>query len=250
MPTDQPPRYAQGIARSLRIYHRDKARIARMDALNARFCRPNALVFDIGAHVGDRIASFRRLGARVVAAEPQPAAMRALRLMFGRDDGVTLVPAAIGAQTGRIRLHVNARNPTISTVSPDLIAAAKGAPGWETEEWDRVVEVPMLTLDALIARHGVPDFIKIDVEGYEAEAIAGLGHAVPALSFEFTTIQRDRALAALDRVSRLGDYVFNVSIGERHALERQRWATAAEIAQFLREAPHDLNAGDVYAMRT
>ncbi len=250
MTPDQPPRYAQGIARSLRIYHRDSARIERMDALNARFCRPNALVFDIGAHVGDRIASFRRLGAHVVAVEPQAAAMRALRLMFGRDAAVTLVPAAIGAEMGRIRLHVNAKNPTVSTVSPDMIAAAKGAPGWETEEWDQSVEVPMLTIDSLIARHGMPDFIKIDVEGYEAEAIAGLGRAVPALSFEFTTIQRDRALEALDRVRRLGDYVFNLSIGESHALEFPRWGTAADIALFIREAPHDLNAGDIYAVRS
>ena len=36
-----------------------------------------SLAFDIGAHVGDRTAAFRRLGARVVAVEPQPAAMRA-----------------------------------------------------------------------------------------------------------------------------------------------------------------------------
>lgn len=250
MTSDHPPRTAQGIARSLRIYHGDKARLRRMDALNARFCRRGGLVFDIGAHVGDRIASFRRLGARVVAVEPQPAAMRALRLLFHRDGDVTLVQAAVGAETGRIRLHLNTRNPTVSTVSPDLIAAAKGAPGWQDEVWDGAVEVPLLTLDTLIARHGVPDFIKIDVEGYEAEAIAGLGQAVPALSFEFTTIQRDRALMALDRVRRLGDHAFNVSIGERHAFAFDGWRTADDIAAFLREAPHHLNSGDVYAVRS
>ena len=43
-----------------------------MDALYARFLRAGDLAFDIGAHVGDRISSFRRLGARVVALEPQP----------------------------------------------------------------------------------------------------------------------------------------------------------------------------------
>jgi FkbM family methyltransferase len=243
------PRDAQGIIRSLGIYHRDAARIRRMDALNARLAVAGGLVFDIGAHVGDRVASFRRLGARVVAVEPQPAAMRALRLLFGRDDGVTLVPAAVGAAPGRIRLHLNTRNPTVSTVSPDLIAAAKDAPGWEGQDWDRAIEVPMVTLDALIDRHGLPDFIKIDVEGYEAEALTGLSRPVPALSFEFTTIQRDRALAALDRVGRLGDYAFNVSIGERHAFERADWTTAEVMAAFLRDAPHELNSGDVYAVR-
>ena len=52
-------------------------RDAAMDALYARFVRPGDLAFDIGSHVGDRIGSFRRLGARVVALEPQPLCARA-----------------------------------------------------------------------------------------------------------------------------------------------------------------------------
>ena len=51
--------------------------------------------------------------------------------------------------------------------------------------------MPVTTLDRLIAQHGVPSFIKIDVEGFEDQVLAGLTHPVPALSFEFTTIARD-----------------------------------------------------------
>jgi FkbM family methyltransferase len=240
---------AAGIARSIRIYHRDAGRTARMDALNALFLRPGGLAFDIGAHVGDRTASFRRLGARVVAAEPQPAALRALRLMFRRDPEVTLVAAAVGAAAGRITLHLNTRNPTVSTVSPGFIAAAQGAPGWEGQDWDRAIEVPVVTLDDLVARHGLPDFVKIDVEGHEAAVLAGLSRPVPALSFEFTTIQRDRALEALDQVARLGSYRFNVSVGEAHALEFAEWTDAAGIAAYLRDTPQATNAGDVFAVR-
>jgi FkbM family methyltransferase len=249
MPRNQSPGLARGISRSIGIYHRDAARTARMDALNARFVPKGGLVFDIGAHVGDRTASFRRLGARVVAVEPQPAAMRALRLLFRRDPDVTLVPAAVGAREGQAQLHINTANPTVSTLSPDLIAAAQGAAGWEGQAWDRSVDVPVVTLDALVTRHGLPDFIKIDVEGHEAEALAGLTRAVPALSFEFTTIQRDRALAALDRVVGLGEHVFNLSLGEEHDLRFAEWVPAAEMAAFLGDAPEEMNAGDVYAMR-
>lgn len=249
MPRHRPPQAVTGIARSIRIYHRDAAHAARMDALNAQFATPGALVFDIGAHVGDRVASFRRLGARVVAAEPQPAAMRALRLMFRRDPGVALVQAAIGAAAGSVPFHVNSRNPTVSTVSADFIAATAGAQGWAGQHWDRVIDVPMLTLDSLIARHGLPDFIKIDVEGHEAQVLAGLSHPVPALSFEFTTIQRPVALAALARLQRIGGYAFNLSLGEGHALDLRDWVSADQMAERLCALPDSANSGDVYARR-
>lgn len=247
MPNPARPSAAGGIARSLALYHRDPDRAARMDALHARFIGSGALVFDIGAHVGDRIASFRRLGARVVAVEPQPAALRALRLMFRRDPGVVLVPAAVGAAEGTARMHLNTRNPTVSTLSPDFIAAARGAPGWEGQDWDRTLDVPVTTLDALIARHGRPAFIKIDVEGHEAEVLAGLGQPVPALSFEFTTIQRAAALQALDRLEALGEHVFNLSLGEAQHLEFAAWQPADAIAAWLRAAPAAVNSGDIYA---
>ena len=63
------------------------ARDAAMDALYARFVRAGDLAFDIGSHVGDRIGSFRRLGARVVALEPQPLCARAIRAIYAGDDG-------------------------------------------------------------------------------------------------------------------------------------------------------------------
>ncbi len=245
----RPPSPARGIGRSLRLYYGDPARTARMDRLNARFCRAGQLVFDIGAHVGDRTASFRRLGARVVAVEPQPAALRALRLIHGRDPGVTLLPVALGRACGTVRLRLNTANPTVSTASPELIARAAAAPAWCAERWDAAIEVPVLTLDALVARHGLPDFAKIDVEGFEAEVLAGLAVPLPALSFEFTTIDRETALAALSRLTALGRYRFNLSRGEAHRLEWTDWREAGEVAAWLRAAPESVNSGDIYARR-
>src|SRR5215510_5266355 len=77
------------LRRSLNVYYGDAARDAAMDALYARFLKPGDLAFDVGSHVGDRTGSFRRLGARVVALEPQPLCARAIRAIYTGDAGVT-----------------------------------------------------------------------------------------------------------------------------------------------------------------
>src|SRR5947199_1433024 len=103
----QSTRAAIGVLRSLRIYYGRPARRRAMGRLYAEFVAPGDLVFDIGAHVGDRVAAFRRLGARVVAVEPQPALHRTLRLLFGRDRSVALVAAAIGREARPASMKIN-----------------------------------------------------------------------------------------------------------------------------------------------
>lgn len=239
---------AAALRRSLRVYHGDAARNAAMDALYARFVQAGDLAFDIGSHVGDRISSFRRLGARVVALEPQPGPARAIRLIHGRDPDVTLVEAAAGPQAGEVELLVNSANPTVSTASTDFIAAAAGAPGWEGQDWDGRMIVPCTTLDQLIALHGMPAFLKIDVEGFEDSVLAGLSHRVPALSFEFTTIQKDVALACLARIAALGPYRFDYALGESQTLVLGNPVDAGAMGTILDMLPLEANSGDVYAV--
>jgi FkbM family methyltransferase len=240
-------RTARGIVRSLHTYYGDSARRAAMDRLYADFVQPGELVFDAGAHVGDRVGAFRRLGARVVAIEPQPALVRTLRLLYGRDSEVAIEPVALGRAPGTAELRVNIDNPTVSTASEDFVAAACGARGWEGQAWTKRVQVPMTTLDALIARHGKPAFVKIDVEGFEAEALGGLSSPVSALSFEFTTIQREVATVCLSQCAALGCTRFNAAIGESQALVHEIWRDADAIARWLSELPFEANSGDIYA---
>ena len=241
-------RLTAAFARSLRVYHGDTSRNARMDALYAQFLKPADLAFDIGAHVGDRISSFRRLGARVLALEPQPAAARVIRIIHGRDPDVTVMQAAAGDRDGEVMLRVNSANPTVSTASDEFVQAANGAGGWEGQVWDRTIAVPSVTLDRLIAEHGRPAFIKIDVEGFEDRVLAGLGEPVAALSFEFTTIARDVAQRCLDRLAALGSYRFDVALGESQQFEFGRWVNLDRMSAYLRELPHEANSGDVYAV--
>ncbi len=240
---------ARGVARSLRIYYGGRHRRGAMDEFYRQYVQRGDLVFDIGAHVGDRVGAFRRLGACVVAAEPQHALVTTLKLIYGRDRSVAIEPVAVGAHEGSVDLRINIANPTVSTASEDFIASSQGAPGWQGQKWNKSVRVPMTTLDALIAKHGMPSFMKIDVEGFEAQALEGLTKAPAALSFEFTTIQRDVALACVDRCAALGYTKFNAVQGESLSFAHTRHLSDGEIRQWIGALPAEFNSGDIYATR-
>ncbi|MEO0729273.1 MAG: hypothetical protein AAFY64_02705, partial [Pseudomonadota bacterium] len=96
---ERTPRF-RPLSRSFDVYYRDAARHTAMDAIYVNYLGAGDLAFDIGSHVGDRIASFRRLGAWVVACEPQPNCVSAIDALYSDDDGVTLIGAACGAEVG------------------------------------------------------------------------------------------------------------------------------------------------------
>jgi len=112
------------------------------------------LVFDVGAHVGFLAVCAARLGAKVVAVEPDAANARRLRRnveLNGLD--VEVVEAAAWSTDG-------------------VVAFVRGP---STKEGHAVSGegVESVTLDELVDRYGTPALVKLDVEGAEAEVLGG-----------------------------------------------------------------------------
>ena len=236
-----------GLVRSLIIYWRP-GRQRGLRELYRPFVGAGDLVFDVGAHLGDRTAAFRGLGARVVALEPQPAVRRWLVRLVGRNRDVSVRAEAVGRAVGTARLALSHRTPTMSSLAEDWPSTmSERNAGFRGVRWDDSVTVPVTTLDALIEEYGLPRFCKIDVEGYEAEVLAGLSHRIPALSVEFVAGALDVAEACVRRLEALSGYEFNAVEGEERSFMSKRWLAAEEMIAWLRGVGGDVTSGDVYA---
>ena len=244
-------RRSLGMTKTLIVYYGKPLRLRGERRLYGRVLGvgPGALAFDIGAHVGNRVRALRRLGARVVAVEPQAAPLAVLRRLYGGDPGVTIVPTACGPREEEGVLHVSEASPTLSTLSDTWISTAGQVDNFRGISWDTEERVSVTTLDALIGEHGLPDFVKIDVEGFEAEVLAGLSAALPLLSFEFLPASIDVALRCVERLEKLGTYEYNYSLGETMRLAEERWLAPGEISSLLAAMPTLGPSGDVYARR-
>lgn len=211
-----------------------------------RFIVAGDICFDIGANAGERTAIFESLHAHVVAVEPQHGCAEQLRRRFARSNAVTVVEAAAGAArgTGELRL---AGAPELASMSDEWISKVTESGRFSRFSWDSSETVRVTTLDELIAEFGEPAFCKIDVEGYEAEVLAGLSRPLRSISFEFVRETLEVALDCVTHLDSVGSSAFNYSLGETLRLALAEWVSADEIRRRLRSLPATENWGDVYA---
>lgn len=238
-------RSAAGLVRSLVLYYGNPMRGRGLVHFYRALIEPGELAFDVGAHVGSRARALRAAGARVVALEPQEPFASFLRRTLPRD--IILVTAAAGPAESVAEMAVSRRHPTVSSLSAGFTQEAAGVPGFGHVDWDARQTVQVTTLDALIAQHGVPGFVKIDVEGFELDVLKGLGVPVRLVSVEYLPGMADRTRAVLDRLGELGRYRFNAVSGERGAFLWDDWREARQVSDWLGSLPPGSRSGDLYA---
>jgi FkbM family methyltransferase len=220
-----------------------------MEAFYRQFLQAGDLAFDIGAHVGNRVRVFRRIGARVIAVEPQPDFIAVLQLLYGRDSGVSIEPIGVATESGQGQLHLSTRTPTVSTFADSWMDDVQTDRRFRRIRWNTVINVPLVSLDELIARHGEPQFCKIDVEGFEHQVLSGLHQPLAALSFEYIPVAADRAITCVERTSALGDYRYRHSRVETHRWADSGWKEPQAMIKVLSALPSDGRSGDIYAVR-
>ncbi len=121
-------------------------------------------VVDIGANIGfyTKLLS-KKVGdnGNVYAFEPSEENYEKLKRNTSHLENVTITKAAVGNTNNKLKLYL----------SDDLNVDHRTYP---TEDWRRTVEVDCIRLDDFFQKNRKIDFIKLDVQGFEYQAILGM----------------------------------------------------------------------------
>ena len=166
------------------------------------------LVFDIGANLGNTVKIFTEVSEKVIAFEPNPILLTNLNDMFkGRN--VVIDSRGLSNEVGRKIFNVSYAD-SVSTFSDDWINNSRFS---EKITWQYPTEVEVTTLDNIIDEYGIPDYVKIDVEGYEYEVLISLNKFLPdtLFAFEWAEEMKDKIYLTLEHVYNLGYKSFSLT---------------------------------------
>jgi FkbM family methyltransferase len=211
-------------ARALRrAFHGAAARrhVAAVDAFYRALVPPGALAFDVGANVGHVSEPLLRIGARVVAIEPQPECLAELRARCGGHRGFTALQAVVGAAPGTATLYLR-RHHAASSLRRDWLGEPVGT-----------LDVQVRTLAGLIERYGIPAYCKVDVEGTEEAVFATLAHPLPLVSFEYHRAELDRAARCVAMLAAGHEAEVNLTHTGLPRFSLPEWMPAGEFLRTL-----------------
>lgn len=172
-------------------------------------------IFDVGANNGIRSRSFVRLAEYVVAFEPDPSLASIIRYRFSNMPKLIVEELAIGSEVGE-GIFRKKKYSGYSTLS-EKWSKMSDAEGIETID---IFKVKISTIQQMIEKHGVPDYIKIDVEGFELNIFKSLNFLVPLISFEANLPQfRNETIEIINIGTKLNkNSRFNFRIGDESNL--------------------------------
>jgi FkbM family methyltransferase len=214
----------------------------------------NDLCFDVGANVGARTNIFLNVGYnKVLSIEPQKECLSILHKKFDDNSKVVIIDKGLSNEIGFSKIYISNAN-TISSMDVEFITEVKND-RFKNYNWNSYCDIETTTLDNLIIEYGLPDFIKIDVEGFELNVLKGLSKPVKCISFEYTPELHQKSMMCIDSLESVSkNYIYNFSLGESLEFSFSDWVDKNTLDNWLRENVIDkrdqnnnLLFGDIYA---
>jgi FkbM family methyltransferase len=175
------------------------------------------LIFDIGANIGRYSLTFAvNPENTIISVEASPNTFNMLKINMSPFTNVTPLEYAVSDSKEPYITFYNCQSDTLSTLDINWLTSSESRFGDHQGRFSPI-QVKAITLDALIEKYGVPDILKIDVEGAEEQVIRSLSKKVPILLFEWAAEWKDSLKLAIDHLTSLGFTKFHVQKEDKYS---------------------------------
>jgi FkbM family methyltransferase len=176
------------------------------------------LIFDIGFNVGEftQTCFNKYKDCSVIAVEANPNLCNSVSQHFFTNYNFSLLNNLVSNKEGEeINFYISHNATGVSTASTEFMENSrftKGSKhlGENSINWAAPIKVQSTTVDSMIERYGMPDLIKIDVEGYELNVLSGLTQKANDICFEWHEEEKDNLYKILEHLQSLGYDQFGV----------------------------------------
>lgn len=169
------------------------------------------ILFDIGANKGLYTDANRNKYDICVLVEANPVLAQQLQEKYKNDSDIQIVQAIASKNSSETFYISNAD--TISTSDIDWVKSSRFTSDYQ---WFPVEGIPTVSLDFLISQYGIPELIKIDVEGYEYNVLQSLTKKVPLLCFEWAEEKKTEILQSIEYLHSLGFTEFQIQMEDSY----------------------------------
>lgn len=199
-----------------------KTQLKELDFYKSVIGDRRSLIFDVGANKGHKSYLFSKLAKKVVLFEPGSEHLKVLKARFANNSQFIINDCALSSKPGKSDYFSISNNSGYNTLSNKHINTVVTTRGLLNNSSVEKITITTDTLDNFIATCGIPDYIKIDVEGFELEVILGLNVPVPIISFEANLPEfLQESLQIIEYLDALSEsrYYYNYSIENKLELD-------------------------------
>jgi FkbM family methyltransferase len=135
-------------------------------------------IYDIGANNCDYSVIFNKIfsNATVLAFEPNPYLFKEARKNTKDNKMIKVIANAVGNNNKTIEIKIEKDSPLTTSLAEinNMSNTTKVKKLLNQNNHSEIIKTKMIKIDDFIKKNKLPEFIKIDVEGYEEEVIKGM----------------------------------------------------------------------------